>query len=133
VAKTIIDGLLHANFILEINYTEWLFNMVLAKKSNGKWRMCVDYTNLKLKPAPRAYVTVTKHWKASRLLCRVKISLLHGRIYSGNNQISMFEGNKDKITFMTDQANFRYYVMSFGLRNAGATTSEWWTKCSRKK
>ena len=24
----------------------WLANVVLVKKSNGEWRMCVDYTDL---------------------------------------------------------------------------------------
>jgi len=29
-----------------IQYPEWLANMVLVKKANGKWRMCVDFTDL---------------------------------------------------------------------------------------
>jgi len=28
------------------HYTIWLTNVVMVKKSNGKWRMCVDYTDL---------------------------------------------------------------------------------------
>jgi hypothetical protein len=32
--------------IREINHPEWLANPVLVKKSNGKWRMCVDFTDL---------------------------------------------------------------------------------------
>ena len=27
-------------------YLEWLANVVLVKKANGKWRMCVDFTDL---------------------------------------------------------------------------------------
>ena len=27
-------------------YLEWLVNVVLVKKASGKWRMCVDFTNL---------------------------------------------------------------------------------------
>jgi len=38
--------LLDAGHIREIQYPEWLVNVVLVKKSNGKWRMCVDFTNL---------------------------------------------------------------------------------------
>ncbi|MCI35412.1 hypothetical protein A2U01_0056633, partial [Trifolium medium] len=45
-AKTIVDGLVQAKFISEIRYTEWLSNAVLVKKDSGKWRMCVDYTDL---------------------------------------------------------------------------------------
>nr|KYP37466.1 Transposon Ty3-I Gag-Pol polyprotein [Cajanus cajan] len=38
--------LLDANFIREVKYTTWLANVVMVKKSNGKWHMCVDYTDL---------------------------------------------------------------------------------------
>nr|KYP40262.1 Gypsy retrotransposon integrase-like protein 1 [Cajanus cajan] len=38
--------LLNAGFIREVRYTTWLANVVLVKKSSGKWCMCVDYTNL---------------------------------------------------------------------------------------
>ena len=35
-----------ANFIREVYHLDWLANPVLVKKKNGKWRMCVDYTDL---------------------------------------------------------------------------------------
>ena len=35
-----------ANFIKEVYHPDWLANPVLVKKKNGKWRMCVDYTDL---------------------------------------------------------------------------------------
>ena len=33
-------------FIREVNYPEWILNVVLVKNDNGKWRMCVDFTDL---------------------------------------------------------------------------------------
>jgi len=30
----------------KIIYTTWLADMVLVKKASGKWRMCMDYTDL---------------------------------------------------------------------------------------
>jgi len=30
----------------EIQYPEWLASVVLVKRANGKWRMCVDFTDL---------------------------------------------------------------------------------------
>ena len=45
-AKTEADKLINAGFIEEAHYTTWLSNVVLVKKANGKWRMCVDYTDL---------------------------------------------------------------------------------------
>ena len=38
--------LLKANFIREVECPSWLANPVLVKKSNGDWRMCIDFTNL---------------------------------------------------------------------------------------
>ena len=34
------------DFIKKAHYTTWLANVVMVKKSNGKWRMCTDYTDL---------------------------------------------------------------------------------------
>nr|KYP50616.1 Pol polyprotein [Cajanus cajan] len=44
ITKT--QKLLNVSFIREVRDTTWLANMVLVKKSSGKWRMCVDYTDL---------------------------------------------------------------------------------------
>jgi len=38
--------LLAAGHIREIQYPEWLANVVLVQKASGKWRMCVDFTDL---------------------------------------------------------------------------------------
>src|SRR4051812_37834057 len=45
-AEEEVDKLLEAEFIEEITYPEWLANVVMVKKSNGSWRMCVDFTDL---------------------------------------------------------------------------------------
>ena len=41
-----VTKLLAAGFIREVHYPEWLANVLLIKKANKKWRMCVDFTNL---------------------------------------------------------------------------------------
>ena len=41
-----VTKLLTAGFIREVYYPDWLANVVLVKKANGKWRMYVDFTNL---------------------------------------------------------------------------------------
>ena len=38
--------MLEADFIREMYYLEWLVNLVIVKKANDKWKMCVDFTNL---------------------------------------------------------------------------------------
>ena len=35
-----------AGAIKEVFYLEWLAHTVVVKKKNGKWRVCVDFTNL---------------------------------------------------------------------------------------
>jgi hypothetical protein len=37
---------LDANIIREVKYPTWLANIVPIKKKNGKWRMCIDFTDL---------------------------------------------------------------------------------------
>ncbi|XP_072062137.1 uncharacterized protein [Arachis hypogaea] len=41
-----VASLLEAGFIRELDYSTWLSNVVLVKKHNGRWRMCVDYSDL---------------------------------------------------------------------------------------
>ena len=41
-----VNKLFAANFIREVHYPEWLANVVMVKKANGKWRMCIDFTDL---------------------------------------------------------------------------------------
>ena len=51
--KAIMDEvkkLLVADFIHEVYCPNWLANVILVKKANRKWKMCIDFTNLN-KPA----------------------------------------------------------------------------------
>ena len=41
-----VKKLLETSFIKEVFYPDWLTNVVMIKKSNGKWRTCVDFTDL---------------------------------------------------------------------------------------
>ncbi|KAJ0736047.1 putative nucleotidyltransferase, Ribonuclease H [Helianthus annuus] len=38
--------LLKAGILREVRYQSWVANPVMVEKSNGGWRMCVDYTDL---------------------------------------------------------------------------------------
>ena len=41
-----VQKLKEAGAIKEIYLPEWLANTVVVKKKNGKWRVCVDFTDL---------------------------------------------------------------------------------------
>jgi hypothetical protein len=45
-ARNEVKRLLSTNVIREVTYPEWLANTVMVKKANGKWRMCIDFTDL---------------------------------------------------------------------------------------
>ena len=35
-----------ASFIREVYYLDWPANVVMVRKASGKWRICVDFTDL---------------------------------------------------------------------------------------
>ena len=41
-----VDKLLQAGAIREVEYPKWSANVVLVKKANGKWRPCIDFTDI---------------------------------------------------------------------------------------
>ena len=41
-----VGKLFQAGAIREVEYPEWLANVVLMKKANGKWRLCIDFTDV---------------------------------------------------------------------------------------
>ncbi|XP_070046473.1 uncharacterized protein [Nicotiana tomentosiformis] len=41
-----VEKLLENGSIRELKYPNWITNVVMAEKKNGKWRMCVDFTDL---------------------------------------------------------------------------------------
>ena len=43
-----VKSLLDAGFIREVQSPEWLPNVFIVKKKNGKWRVCIDFTDLNL-------------------------------------------------------------------------------------
>ena len=91
----------------------------MVKKVNGKWRMCVDFTDLN-----RAYPKDS--YPLPRIDTLVDSTARHQLLsfmdaFSGYNQIRMKEDDQEKTSFVTSQGLFCYKVMSFGLKNAGAT------------
>ena len=46
VNKAEVQRLLDTDVIREVKYPTWLANTVPVKKKNGKWRMCIDFTDL---------------------------------------------------------------------------------------
>jgi hypothetical protein len=114
-----VEKLLQAKFIWEVDYPNWLANVVLVKKANGKERMCVDFTNLNKAcpndsfPLPRMDILVGST-SGHKLLIFMDA-------FSGYNQIHMNDIDQEKTFCITDQGLYCYKMMGFRLKNAGAT------------
>ena len=52
--KEEVDKLFKANFIREVRYSTWLANVIMVKKANDKWQICIGYTDL-LGHSPRMH------------------------------------------------------------------------------
>ena len=90
VVREETQKLLSASHIREIQYHEWLANVVLVKKANGKWRMCVDFTNLNKAYPKDSYPlpsidALVDNTSGCRLLCFLDA-------FSSYNQIRMHPG-----------------------------------------
>ena len=46
VVRNKVTKLKQAGAIKEVFYPQWLANTVVVKKKTGKWRVCVDFTDL---------------------------------------------------------------------------------------
>ena len=44
--KEKVEKLKQARAIKEMFFLEWLSNTIIVKKKNGKWRVCVNFTDL---------------------------------------------------------------------------------------
>ncbi|XP_024013387.1 uncharacterized protein LOC112087750 [Eutrema salsugineum] len=62
-----VERLLKVGSIAEAKYPDWLANPVVVKKKNGKWRVCVDFTDLN-KACPKDSPS-TAHRPARRSHC----------------------------------------------------------------
>ena len=108
-----------AKFIQGVYYPKWLANMVMVKKANSKWRMCVDFTDLN-KACPK------NSYPLPRIDQLIDSTAVHKLLsfmdtFSRYKQIKMDEADQKKTSFVTSQGLFCYKVMPFGLKNARAT------------
>ena len=114
-----VNKLLAANFIREVYYPEWLANVVMVKKANGKWRMCVNFTDLN-QVCPKDSFPLPRIDQLVDSTTGHKL-LMFMDAFSGYNQIQMAEEDQEKTAFVTSQRLYCYRVMPFGFKNVGAT------------
>ncbi|XP_065015514.1 uncharacterized protein LOC135642962 [Musa acuminata AAA Group] len=114
-----VGRLLEADFIEEARYPQWLSIVVLVKKANGRWRMCVDYTSLNNACPKDCYPLPKVDQLVDATAGHALLSFMDA--FSGYNQIRMAPEDQEHTAFLTDQGVYFYKVMPFGLKNAEAT------------
>jgi hypothetical protein len=116
-----VQRLQDAKVTREVKYPVWLANTVPVKKKNGKWRMCVDFTDLnkacKKDDFPLKRVAKIANDAANNEM----LSLLD--MFSGYQQIRVCIEDKEKTSFITPFGTFCFLRMPEGLKNAGCTFS----------
>ena len=126
-----VTKMLVAGFIQEVHYPKWLTNVVLVKKANGEWRMCVDFTDLN-RACPKDNFPLPRIDQLMDSIAGHKL-LTFMDAFSGYNQIRMAEEDQEKTSFITSQGLYYYKVMPFGLKNAGDTCQRLVNKMSSKQ
>jgi hypothetical protein len=111
-----VEKLLTTRFIREVYYPEWLANVVMVKKSSGKWQMCVDFTDLNKACPKDSYPLPRIDQLVDSTVGHKLLSFMD--TFSSYNQ--MDEAYQEKTAFITSRGLFCYKVMPFGLKNVGA-------------
>ena len=91
----------------------------MAKKSNGKWRMCVDFTDLNKACSKDSFPLLRIDQLIDLTAGHKLLSFMDA--FSGYNQILMDEDDQEKTSFVTRQGLYCYKVIPFELKNAEAT------------
>jgi hypothetical protein len=116
-----IERLIEANFIRPCRYAEWISNIVPVYKKNGKMRVCIDFGDLNKATPMDGYPMPVADLLVDADAGHKVISFMDGN--ARYNQIFMAVEDVAKIAFRCSGhiELFEWIVMTFGLKNAGAT------------
>ena len=112
--KKYIDNMMSKNFIRR-NHFDYAFSMLIMKKSNEDFRVCVNYRFLN--------ALIIKNKNVSSLIKDTLTRLCFAKIYIKFdiivvfNEIKVRENDQDKIVFIIRYELFEYVVMFFELCN----------------
>jgi hypothetical protein len=119
--KKEIEKMLEAGFIRACRYAEWISSVVPVQKKDGRWRVCVDFRDLNRATPKDEYPMPVAEILINAAAGHKILSFMDGN--AGYNQIFIAPEDIHKTAFRVPGAVglFEYVVMTFGLKNAGAT------------
>ena len=115
--KEEVKKLTTAKFIREVYYSDWIANVVMVKKANGKWRMCVDFINLN-NACPKDSYLLPHIDQLVDLTAGHKL-LSFENAFSGYNQIRMDEVDKGGEIGHDPRTRHNMKLAGYGLRVNG--------------
>lgn len=98
------DRLLGAWSNTEVKYPDWLANLVVVKKKKGKWRVCVDFTDLNKVCTQDRFQLPHIDRLVETTAGNQLLSFMDA--FSGNNQITMHPDDREKTSFITDRDTY---------------------------
>jgi hypothetical protein len=116
-----VQRLQDAKVTREVLYPVWLANTVPVKKKNGKWRMCVDFTDLNKACNKDDFPLERVEKIMDDAANNEMLSLLD--MFSGYHQIRVRREDEEKTSFITPFGTFCFVRMPKGLKNVGYTFS----------
>jgi hypothetical protein len=116
-----VQRLQDVKVIREALYPLWLANTVRVKKKNGKWRMCVDFTDLNKACKKDDFHLERVDKIVDAAANNEMLSLLD--MFTGYRQIRARRKDEEKTSFITPFGTFCFVRMPEGLKNAGCTFS----------
>lgn len=105
--------------ITKIKYPSWLDNIIMVQNSLNKWKISINFIDLNVVIHKDPYMIPYIDRLIDMLIGYKTLSFMDP--YSSYNQIHMDPLDVPKMTFMSNNDNYYYNVMPFGLKNIDTT------------